>query len=100
MRILIVDDKDENLYFRDSNYFTRKEANGTKVFWGRGNGWVFAGLPIIIRELPSEYENKDYFVAIYKQMAAKNSENKEFSQYQPSKPQITHKHSDRTPKSL
>jgi unsaturated rhamnogalacturonyl hydrolase len=64
-------DKDEDLYFRDSNYFTRKEANGTKVFWGRGNGWVFAGLPIIIRELPKKYEHKDYFVTIYKEMAAK-----------------------------
>ena len=64
-------DKEEDLYFRDSNYFTRKEANGEKVFWGRGNGWVFAGLPIIIRELPSKYEHKDYFVTIYKEMAAK-----------------------------
>jgi unsaturated rhamnogalacturonyl hydrolase len=64
-------DKDEDLYFRDSNYFTRKEANGAKVFWGRGNGWVFAGLPIIIRELPSKYEHKDYFVNIYKEMAAR-----------------------------
>jgi unsaturated rhamnogalacturonyl hydrolase len=64
-------DTDEDLYFRDSNYFTRKEANGAKVFWGRGNGWVFAGLPIIIRELPVKYEHKDYFVKIYKEMAAK-----------------------------
>jgi rhamnogalacturonyl hydrolase YesR len=64
-------DTSEDLYFRDSNYFTRKEANGAKVFWGRGNGWVFAGLPIILRELPSDYENKDYFVSIYKKMAAK-----------------------------
>jgi len=64
-------DKDEHLYFRDSNYFTRKEANGEKVFWGRGNGWVFAGLPIIIRELPAKYENKDFFVTIYKDMAEK-----------------------------
>jgi len=64
-------DKEEDLYFRDSNYFTRKEANGAKVFWGRGNGWVFAGLPIIIRELPAKYENKEYFVTIYREMAAK-----------------------------
>jgi unsaturated rhamnogalacturonyl hydrolase len=64
-------DTEEDLYFRDSNYFTRKEANGAKVFWGRGNGWVFAGLPIILRELPSKYEHKDYFVRIYKEMAAK-----------------------------
>jgi unsaturated rhamnogalacturonyl hydrolase len=64
-------DKEEDLYFRDSNYFSRKEANGTKIFWGRGNGWVFAGLPIIIRELPATYEHKDFFVNIYSKMAAK-----------------------------
>jgi rhamnogalacturonyl hydrolase YesR len=64
-------DKDEDLYFRDSNYFTRKEANGAKVFWGRGNGWVFAGLPVIIKELPAKYEHKEYFVAVYRSMAAK-----------------------------
>ena len=64
-------DKEENLYFRDSNYFTKKENNGAKVFWGRGNGWVFAGLPIIIRELPKKFEQKPYFVGIFKEMAAK-----------------------------
>jgi rhamnogalacturonyl hydrolase YesR len=64
-------DKDEQLYFRDSNYFTRKEENGKKIFWGRGNGWVYAGLPIILRELPRKYEGKDYFVNIYKEMSAK-----------------------------
>jgi unsaturated rhamnogalacturonyl hydrolase len=64
-------DKEESLYFRDSNYFTRKEANGTKVFWGRGNGWVFAGLPVIIRELPVKYEHRDYFLNIYKEMASR-----------------------------
>jgi unsaturated rhamnogalacturonyl hydrolase len=64
-------DKEEDLYYRDSNYFTRKENNGKKVFWGRGNGWVFAGLPIIIRELPINYVQKDYFAGIYKEMANK-----------------------------
>lgn len=64
-------DKEEDLYFRDSNYFTRKEANGQKVFWGRGNGWVFAGLPIIMRELPKKYPEKEYFADIFKKMAKK-----------------------------
>lgn len=33
-------DKEEHLYYRDSTYFDNREANGKKVFWGRGNGWV------------------------------------------------------------
>ncbi|MDP3001613.1 MAG: glycoside hydrolase family 88 protein [Bacteroidales bacterium] len=64
-------DTEEHLWFEDSNWFDTKEANGAKVFWGRGNGWVFAGLPIILKELPAKYENKNYFVTIYKEMAAK-----------------------------
>jgi len=64
-------DRDEHLYYRDSRYFTMKEANGAKVFWGRGNGWVFAGLPVILKELPAGYENKEYFEKLFKDMAAK-----------------------------
>ena len=33
-------DKEENLFYRDWRYFDKREANGKKVFWGRGNGWV------------------------------------------------------------
>ena len=36
-------DQKERLFYRDSSYFNKKEANGEKVFWGRGNGWVVAG---------------------------------------------------------
>ncbi len=61
----------DSLYFRDSNYFDKKEANGQSVFWGRGNGWVFAGLPIIIKELPSNFKHKDYYLNIYMKMAKK-----------------------------
>ncbi len=48
-----------------------KEANGARVFWGRGNGWVLAGLPVILKELPAGYEHKDYFVKIFKDMSAR-----------------------------
>ncbi len=59
----------DSLYFRDSNYFDKKEANGKPIFWGRGNGWVFAGLPIIIQELPEK--EKKYYLDIYLKMAKK-----------------------------
>ena len=36
-------DKDEHLFFRDSTFFKKTEANGKKIFWSRGNGWVLAG---------------------------------------------------------
>lgn len=43
-------DKKENLYYRDEGYMGKLD-NGTKIFWGRGNGWVFAGLANILKEL-------------------------------------------------
>jgi rhamnogalacturonyl hydrolase YesR len=64
-------DSAEQLYFRDDSYFTKREANGKKVFWGRGNGWVFGGLANILTELPKEAPGRPYFETLYKQMAAK-----------------------------
>ena len=64
-------DHDEHLYFRDSRYFHQKEPNGKKMFWGRGNGWVFGGLPIILKELPNNYPEKMWFEKMYTDMAKK-----------------------------
>lgn len=61
-------DPEESLYFRDDSYIEKRE-NGKKIFWSRGNGWVFAGLPLIIDELP-DGEQKDYFVDLFLEMAS------------------------------
>jgi unsaturated rhamnogalacturonyl hydrolase len=63
--------KEDHLFFRDSRYFNTPEANGARMFWGRGNGWVFAGLPVIIRELPKNYDQRAYFENLYREMAVK-----------------------------
>ena len=42
-------DKEEQLFYRDHRYFDKREANGKKVFWGRGNGWVLGGKPMVKR---------------------------------------------------
>ncbi|MCF7568328.1 glycoside hydrolase family 88 protein [Sabulilitoribacter arenilitoris] len=63
-------DEDENLYYRDENYIEKRD-NGTKVFWARGNGWVFAGLVNILNELDSKSHEYKYFLNIYKRMAEK-----------------------------
>ncbi len=63
-------DKKENLYYRDESYMGKLD-NGTKIFWSRGNGWVFAGLTNIMNELnPGSTEYK-YFLGLYKNMAKK-----------------------------
>ncbi|MBU3028015.1 glycoside hydrolase family 88/105 protein [Zobellia galactanivorans] len=63
-------DKEESLYYRDERYFDKLD-NGTKVFWSRGNGWVFAGLVNIMNELEPQSEAYAYFLDIYKKMAEK-----------------------------
>jgi rhamnogalacturonyl hydrolase YesR len=64
-------DKDENLFFRDSTYFKRAEANGRKVFWSRGNGWVMAGLVRVLQYLPRNHPDRPRFERQFTDMAAK-----------------------------
>jgi len=64
-------DADEHLYFRDDSYFAKREANGEKVFWSRGNGWVFGGLAMVLEEMPADYPDRSYYENLYKEMAAK-----------------------------
>ncbi len=64
-------DKDEQFYFRDKSYFAKKEANGKKIFWSRGNGWVMGGLVRVLQVLPSDHPERKRFEAQFRQMAAK-----------------------------
>ena len=64
-------DKTERLYYRDSNFFNRREQNGEKVFWSRGNGWVLAGLARVIELLPAEHPERKRFEQQFRQMANK-----------------------------
>lgn len=63
-------DLDEHLYFRDNRFFEQRH-NGKKIFWSRGNGWVFGGLALILQEIPKPSAQYDYFEGLYKQMAEK-----------------------------
>lgn len=64
-------DKEEKLFYRDDSYFNKKEANGEKVFWGRGNGWALAGITNILKSLPSGSEYKKYYEEIFRELALK-----------------------------
>jgi rhamnogalacturonyl hydrolase YesR len=64
-------DKDEHLYFRDSTYFKKTEANGKKVFWGRGNGWVMGGLVRVLQYLPANHPDRPRFEKLFKEMSEK-----------------------------
>jgi rhamnogalacturonyl hydrolase YesR len=62
-------DKSEHLYFRDSTYFEKRENNGHKVFWSRGNGWVMAGLARVLEYLPQDDAARPRFVQQFREMA-------------------------------
>jgi unsaturated rhamnogalacturonyl hydrolase len=64
-------DKEESLYYRDSSFFTKTEANGKKVFWSRGNGWVLAGLVRVLTNMPANYPTHDRYIGLYQKMASK-----------------------------
>jgi rhamnogalacturonyl hydrolase YesR len=68
-------DKEEHLFARDAGYLInakgegRREANGRKIFWSRGNGWVLGGLARLLSELPKGYPKYDFYKDLYVQMA-------------------------------
>jgi len=62
-------DKEEHLYFRDSRYFSQREANGQKIFWSRGNGWVMGGLVRMLQYIPENHPQRGRFVQQFGEMA-------------------------------
>lgn len=70
-------DEEEQLFARDLGYVIkgqpsdRREANGKKIFWSRGNGWVMGGLALLLAELPKDYAERSFYETLYKEMAKK-----------------------------
>jgi rhamnogalacturonyl hydrolase YesR len=63
-------DPQEHLYFRDASFLNRKQANGRKVFWSRGNGWVMAGLAGVLEYMPADYPGRQRYVDQLREMSA------------------------------
>ena len=64
-------DETEHLFFRDSRFFGERGPNKEKIFWGRGNGWVFAGLINILRELQHNDPRRPRYELLFVEMAGK-----------------------------
>jgi len=69
--------KEEHLFARDLRYLIKNadndlyEANGKRIFWSRGNGWVMGGLVRILKELPKDYPQRPFYEQLFKEMSAK-----------------------------
>ena len=61
-------DKEAGFYYRDEKYIGKPNANGKKVFWSRGNGWVMGGTVRVLEYLPQDKPSR--YVALLRTMAA------------------------------
>ena len=61
-------DCSQKLFFRDTRYKTMKEANGENIYWGRGNGWVVAGLCMIIENMSEDHPARIKYIQLYQEM--------------------------------
>lgn len=60
-----------NLFYRDAyRVYPLSSINGTKTFWSRGDGWVFAALAKVLADVPDDWEHYGELLRVYREMAA------------------------------
>jgi rhamnogalacturonyl hydrolase YesR len=68
-------DPEEHLWYRDGRYVIHEDGsgprteNGQKIFWSRGNGWVFAGLALVLEHMPDDYPDRPRYEELFREMA-------------------------------
>ena len=62
--------KDDGLFYRDARFIGKTTANGKKIFWSRGNGWVLAGTARVLEHLPADDPARPRYIELFKTMAA------------------------------
>jgi rhamnogalacturonyl hydrolase YesR len=68
-------DPPEHLWYRDGRYVIQADGSGPrttygqKVFWSRGNGWVFAGLALVLGHMPADYPDRPRYEQLFLDMA-------------------------------
>jgi len=69
-------DPEEHLWYRDARDVIQEDgsgprtSNGRKIFWSRGNGWVFAGLALVLEHMPEDYAERPRYEELFRDMAA------------------------------
>jgi len=64
-------DPDQSLFYRDSTFKGRSGRDGRKLFWSRGDGWVYAGLARILAALPSDSSSRPFYRDLFLRMTRK-----------------------------
>ncbi len=47
-----------------------REANGEKVFWSRGIGWMLASVPRLMARMPEDYAERSRYLELFNNLAA------------------------------
>jgi len=58
-----------SLFYRDSRFLGQLTEAGKKVFWSRGNGWVYGGLPMILDALPANDTSRSFYETLFLKMS-------------------------------
>ena len=64
-------DPTENLWWRDCMYVAQRDAQGHKVFWSRGNGWVLAAMARTLARMPPSDPQYAEYAGMLQSMAAR-----------------------------
>jgi rhamnogalacturonyl hydrolase YesR len=67
-------DTDDHLFYRDDRFRKAAETapvpeSESGVFWGRGNGWVMAGIAGVLENMPEDYPTRPRYVQLLNEMA-------------------------------
>ncbi|GAB3453628.1 hypothetical protein GCM10027321_03980 [Massilia terrae] len=62
-------DKEEHLYARDAGYIGKREPNGQKIFWSRGEGWVMGGIARILDYVPQDDPQRGFYIQQLREMS-------------------------------
>lgn len=63
-------DPETHLFVRDASYLGKRDKNGSKVFWSRGNGWDMAGLVDLLNQIPAKDPHRTFYIKRLQQMSA------------------------------
>ena len=61
-------DREASLFWRDTRFKGMTDDSGEKVFWGRGNAWIVAGLRRVIENCSDDSELQQEFLALFQSM--------------------------------
>lgn len=61
-------DADEGLFYRDDRFLGEETPNGKKIFWSRGNGWVYGGIALLLEDLPGDHPTRGFYEDIFRRM--------------------------------